>query len=55
MAQVSVIVPIYNVERYVERCVVSLMEQTLDDVEYIFVNYCTPDKSIDILQDVIEL
>ena len=55
MAKVSVIVPIYNVERYVERCVVSLMEQTLDDIEYVFVNDCTPDKSIDILQDVIEL
>ena len=54
MAKVSVIVPIYNVEHYIERCVISLMEQTLDDIEYVFVNDCTPDKSIDILQDVIE-
>lgn len=51
--KVSVIVPIYNVERYIERCVRSLMEQTLDCVEYIFVDDASPDKSIDILLSVI--
>ena len=51
--QVSVIIPIYNVEKYIERCVRSLMEQTLDNIEYIFVNDCTPDKSMDILRKVI--
>ena len=34
--KVSVIVPIYNVERYIERCVRSLLEQTLDGIEFIF-------------------
>ena len=35
---ISVIIPIYNVELYIERCVRSLMEQTLENIEYIFEN-----------------
>lgn len=50
--KVSVIVPIYNVEKYIERCLRSLFEQTLENIEYIFVNDCTPDNSMDILQKV---
>lgn len=53
MLKVSVIVPIYNVEKYIERCVRSLMEQTLDGIEYIFVNDSTPDNSIGILSQVV--
>lgn len=52
MIKVSVIVPIYKVEKFIERCVRSLLEQTLQEVEYIFVNDATPDKSIDILRTV---
>lgn len=48
--KVSVIVPIYKVEGFIERCVRSLMEQTLDEVEYIFVDDASPDQSIAILQ-----
>lgn len=51
--KVSVIVPVYGVEKYIERCARSLFEQTLDDIEYIFINDCTKDKSIDILQIVL--
>lgn len=54
MPKVSVIVPIYNVEKYIERCLRSLFEQTLDDIEYIFVNDCTPDNSMTILEKVLE-
>lgn len=54
MPKVSVIVPIYNVEKYIERCLRSLFEQTLDDIEYIFVNDCTPDNSMIILEKVLE-
>ena len=54
MAKVLVIVPIYNVAKYIEKCVCSLMEQTLDDIEYIFVNDCTPDNSIEILQKTLD-
>lgn len=53
MPKVSVCVPIYNVEKYIEKCVRSLFEQTLDDIEYVFVNDCTPDKSMDILRQVL--
>ena len=53
MPKVSVCVPIYNVEKYIDKCVRSLFEQTLDDIEYIFVNDCTPDKSMDILRQVL--
>ncbi len=53
MPKISVIVPIYNVSPYIEKCVRSLMEQTLEDIEYVFVNDCTPDNSIEILKKTI--
>lgn len=52
--KVSVVVPVYGVENYIERCVRSLFEQTLDSLEYIFVNDCTPDNSMLILNQVLE-
>lgn len=54
MPKVSVIVPVYKVEKYIERCVRSLFGQTLDDIEYIFVNDCTPDASMEVLQNLLE-
>lgn len=54
MYKISVIIPIYGVESYIERCARSLFEQTLDDIEYIFVNDCTKDCSIEILESVIK-
>ncbi|MGM9795780.1 MAG: glycosyltransferase family 2 protein [Candidatus Aphodosoma sp.] len=54
MPKVSVCVPVYGVEKYIERCARSLFEQTLDDMEFIFVDDCTPDRSIDILKSIIE-
>ena len=53
MPKVSVIVPVFGVEKYIERCARSLFEQTLDDMEFIFVDDCTPDCSIEILKDVL--
>ena len=53
MIKVSVIIPVYNVEKYIEHCARSLMEQTLMDIEYIFVDDCTPDHSMEILQRVL--
>jgi len=47
--KLSVIIPVYGVEPYIERCARSLFEQTLDDIEYIFVDDCSPDHSIDII------
>lgn len=50
---VSILVPIYGVEQYIERCAVSLFEQTYDNIEYIFVNDATRDNSIAVLNAVI--
>ena len=54
MPKVSVIIPVYGVEEYIERCARSLFEQTLDDIEYLFIDDCTPDRSIEILKQVLE-
>jgi len=48
--KISIGVPIYNVEPYIERCVKSLFEQTYENIEYIFVDDCSPDNSLEILQ-----
>lgn len=53
MSKVSVIVPIYNVESYIEKCAKSLFEQTLDDIEFIFIDDCSPDNSIKILNEML--
>ena len=47
---VSVIVPVYNVAPYIERCAKSLFEQTLKDIEIIFVDDCSPDNSIELVK-----
>lgn len=52
--KVSVIIPVYGVEKFVERCVRSLMDQTLVGVEYIFVDDATPDHSMEIIKRVLE-
>ncbi len=52
--KISIIIPIYNVEKYIERCAISLFNQDYEDIEYIFVNDCSPDKSIEILDEVIQ-
>lgn len=53
MPKVSVIIPVYGVEKYIERCARSLFEQTLDDIEYLFIDDCSPDNSIKVLESVI--
>ena len=50
--KVSVIIPVYKVAAYIERCVRSLMEQTLQDAEFIFVDDASPDESMDIVRKV---
>lgn len=50
---VSVLVPIYNVEKYIERCARSIFEQAYENLEIIFVNDCTPDNSVGVLRKVL--
>ena len=50
MAKVSIIVPIYNVEQYLEECMDSIVGQTLEDLEIICVNDGSTDGSLDILK-----
>jgi len=51
---VSVIIPVFDVEPYISRCARSLFGQTLRDVEFIFIDDCTPDRSIEVLLDVLD-
>ncbi len=51
--KISVIAPVYGVENFIERAAESMMNQTLEDVEFIFIDDCTTDKSIDILRRII--
>ena len=50
MPKVSVIVPFYNVEGYIEKCLETLVNQTLKDIEIILVNDGSKDRSIDIVK-----
>ncbi len=51
--KVSVIMPVYNTELYVERAMISLMEQTLDDVQFIIIDDGSKDNSLSIIKEVI--
>lgn len=52
--KVSVIVPVYNVEKYIARCAISIFKQTYQNLEIVFVDDCTPDKSFDVIKSVIK-
>ena len=54
MYKVSILVPIYGVEEYIERCCRSLFEQSYQNLEFIFVNDYTPDDSVEVLKTVMD-
>lgn len=49
--KVSVIVPVYNVEKYIKRCLDSLIDQTLKEIEFIIVDDCGQDNSMKIVRE----
>lgn len=51
--KVSVIIPFYGVEAFIDHCARSLLEQTWQDIEFIFVNDGTQDRSMEILTEVL--
>lgn len=52
MYLVSILVPVYKVEGYIERCARSLFEQTYSNLEFVFVDDCSPDKSVEVLERI---
>lgn len=53
MEKVSIIVPVYNVEKYIESCIQSILNQTYDNWELILINDGSVDKSEDICQSFV--
>lgn len=49
--KVSIIVPVYNVENYIEKCIKSLLNQTLEEIEIIVINDGSQDNSIKIIEE----
>ena len=47
---VTIITPLYKVADFIERCAVSLFEQTNSQIEYVFVDDCSPDNSVPVLE-----
>ena len=54
MKKINIIYPVYNVEKYVEKSFESIINQTYKDFEVIIINDCTPDRSMDIIYELIE-
>ena len=51
MPKVSVVIPVYNCEKYLQACIDSLLGQTLKEMEFIFVCDASPDDSLAILRE----
>jgi glycosyltransferase involved in cell wall biosynthesis len=51
---ISIIIPVYDVSAYIERCVDSVIAQTYAEIECLFVNDCTPDNSVALLEERIK-
>ena len=54
MKKISIIIPVYNVEKYIEECITSLLSQSYHNYEIIIVNDDTQDASIDKIRHLID-
>ena len=54
VVKVSIIVPVYNVEKYLRKCLDSLVNQTLKDIEIICINDGTKDNSVEIIDEYVK-
>ena len=52
--KISLCIPVYGGEKYIAKCARSLFEQTYEDLEFVFVNDCTKDRSIEVVLEVAE-
>ena len=52
MIKVSILIPAYNVEQYIKRCIISAIEQTLQEIEIIIVNDGSTDSTLDIINAI---
>lgn len=50
---VSILIPVYGVEAYIEKCILSIINQSYENIEIIVINDKSPDKSIDLLSKII--
>ena len=51
MIKVSIVIPVYNVQKYLHECLDSLINQTLKDIEIICINDGSTDNSLNILKE----
>lgn len=51
MYKLSVVIPVYNTEQYLPRCIESLINQTYKNIEFIFVNDCSPKNAEEIIKE----
>lgn len=52
--ELTIIIPVYNVEKYIEKCIQSVINQTYDGgIECIIVNDCSPDASMEIVERIL--
>ena len=51
--KITIAVPVYGVESYIGKCALSLFEQTYSNLEFLFINDCTPDNSIGVVERVL--
>ena len=52
--KLSIILPVYRVEKYIKRCLESILPQLTSEVELIIVDDCSPDRSIDVCKELIK-